>query len=95
MALGGCADTSMQGELEYVVTSPSGEAVSERDLQHTVTTLDNRLGEAGVERKDVAALGPGRIRVVLPESIVSRLPELRKVLEDPEGLRVELQRVER
>ena len=49
-----------------------------------------RLGEEGVQRKSVGAQPPDLLRVVIPESEVSRLPELREALENDPELPVDL-----
>ncbi len=82
----GCGAAGQQGVLLYRARLPDGTAPSEAQLRNTATKLDIRLGEAGIERRDVAVIPPDRVRVVLPESMVSRIPELRAVLERAEGL---------
>jgi hypothetical protein len=86
-----CTAEAHQGELIYRALGKDGKAAADGDLRSTVTELDLRLEEAGYERRTVVAMGPGRIRVVLPESVVGQIPKIRKLLERPDGLAVTLE----
>jgi len=86
-----CSGEVHEGELIYGVTALDGSPAATRDIEATVTELDLRLAEAGYLRRTVVQLGPGRIRVVLPENDVGEIPKIRKVLENPAGLRLALE----
>ena len=55
------------------------------------TKLELRLGDAGLEKKAAGVVPPDTIRVVIPESEVGRLEELRQILEDPAEMPVRLE----
>ena len=86
----GCSPEGHRAELVYGVTAQDGGAPDPQVLGLTVTELDLRLGEAGYERRAVAAMGPDRIRVVMPEIVADRMDEVRKALETGQPLQVEL-----
>ncbi len=79
--LAACGMDDDQGELIYRVTTPEGAVADKEDIRITVNRLDTALTKAGYKRKDVHALGPGKIRVVLPENVVPKLAEIRALLE--------------
>ncbi len=81
----GCSGgSSMEGELyATVVAEGGGAAVSEEDVRARALVVDMALGELGIERRSVLPLPGGRLRIVIPESQVARLPDVRKRLEDP------------
>ncbi len=89
-ALGGCAPDTSRAELIYRVTALDGSAPTEEDMLRAISRLDVRLLEAGYDRRDVLALAPDRLRVVLPERVADRMAEIRTILEAPEGLPVRL-----
>lgn len=86
-----CTAEAHRGELIYRALGKDGKAANAGEVNSTVTELDLRLGEAGYERRSVAALGAGRIRVVLPESVVGQIPKIRTLLERADGLVVTLE----
>lgn len=58
-------------------------AVTETDTRNAVAEVDITIGELGIERREVSPLGIGVIRVVLPDNVRARMPEIRKRLADP------------
>jgi len=86
-----CGGKAQEGVLTYRATMPDGSVPEYRLLDRVTTKLELRLEEAGLERKSAGVVPPDTIRVVIPESEVGRLDELRKVLEDPEELPVHLE----
>ena len=77
-------DTS--AELVYRVRTTDGEAPGKDALATVRKRLDARVAEFGVERRDVALLGDGRVRIVLPERLAPRMDEVRAFLEATPGL---------
>lgn len=86
----GCGPPEQSGEIWYRVSAPGGGPPAKERLTSIQTEFDTRLLEAGLERRDVFAVPPDRIRVVLPESVVPRIPEFRRILEQGADLGVEL-----
>jgi hypothetical protein len=88
--LGACGVKKQEGLLIYRASMPGGGDPDFKLLERVTTKMELRLGEEGVERKSVGAQPPNILRVVLPESEVGRIPELRKALENDPELPVEL-----
>ena len=86
----GCAPEASSTVIVYRVTSLDGNAPSEEEMMNARSRLDVRLLGAGFDRYDVSRFGDGRLRVVLPERVSGRMEEVRRVLEDPDGLPVQL-----
>ena len=83
--LGACGVKKQEGLLFYRASMPDGGDPPYKLLDRVSTKMELRLTELGVERKSVGAKPPNILRVVIPESEVGRLPELREALEnDPE-----------
>ena len=81
----GCGAKKQEGLLVYRAALPEGGDPPYELLERVTTKIELRLGEAGLERKSVGAQPPNILRVVIPESEVGRIPELREALEnDPE-----------
>lgn len=86
-----CSPAPPRAEIRAtLLPSRDGGSVSDDDLRHTVTEVHVILGEMGFERREVAPLPGGRLRVVLPDVAIPRIPEVRERLADPAlRLRVE------
>ena len=87
-----CGGQAQKGEIWYRAFAPEGGTPTKQQLESTSTKLNLRLGKAGIERREVIAVPPDRLRVVLPEAAVPRLAELYTALEEP-GLPVTLKRI--
>ena len=85
-----CGGPRMEGELLYRAEALGGGPPARADLDAAAMRLDRRLLEEKLTQRDVSAIPPDRIRVVLPESAAGRVDALRARLEDPEGLPVRL-----
>ena len=88
--LAACGAQKQQGLLVYRATMPEGGVPEFSLLERVTTKMELTLGEAGVERKSVGAQPPDLLRVVIPESQVGRLDEIRKALENDPNLPVKL-----
>jgi len=93
--LAGCAPEVTATEVVYRVRSLDGAAPTEADMTAARGRLEVRLLGAGYERNDVSIMGPDRVRVVLPENVAAKMPEIRALLEDPDDLPVRIEAVER
>ncbi|MCE9634329.1 MAG: hypothetical protein K8T90_01375 [Planctomycetes bacterium] len=60
-----------------------GAAITDKDTRSAATDIDITIGELGIARREVSPVGVGRLRVVLPDSVRARMPEIRKRLSDP------------
>ena len=69
---------------------PGGGDPTYKLLDSVSTKMELCLTDAGLERKSVGAQPPNILRVVIPESQVGRIPELRKALENDPELPVKL-----
>lgn len=67
-----------------------GAAITEKDTRSAATDIDITIGELGIARREVSPVGVGRLRVVLPDSVRARMPEIRQRLSDP-ALRVTIE----
>ncbi len=88
-----CGAKAQEGVLTYRATMPDGSVPAFKLLDRVTTELELRLDEAGLARKSAGVVPPDTIRVVIPESAVGRIDELRAVLENPEDLPVRLELV--
>jgi hypothetical protein len=93
LLLAACGAKAQEGVLIYKATMPDGSVPEFKLLDRVTTKLELRLGDAGLERKSAGVVPPDTIRVVIPESAVGRLDELRQVLEDPAEMPVHLELV--
>jgi len=91
LCLGACGAKAQQGVLIYKATMPDGSVPEYKLLDRVTTKLELRLMDAGLEKRAAGVVPPDTIRVVIPESAVGRIDELRKVLEDPAELPVRLE----
>ena len=89
--LAACGAKAQEGVLIYKATMPDGSVPEYKLLDRVTTKLELRLGDAGLARRSAGVVPPDTIRVVIPESEVGRLDELRALLEDPEELPVRLE----
>jgi hypothetical protein len=89
--IGACSRTTPPKSdlLVRVVAGPGGGTIDEMDIRTTAGILDIELGRIGFERRQVMPTADGRIRIVLPESQASRMPEVRALLAEPR-LRVQI-----
>lgn len=85
-----CGAKAQEGVLTYRATMPDGSVPEFKLLDRVSTKIELRLGDAGLERRSAGVVPPDTIRVVIPESAVGRLDELRRVIEDPEEMPVRL-----
>lgn len=91
----GCGDGGgkrrLAGELRAVVLPTSeGGTVTESDIRTAAGVIDLAIGEMGIARREVVPMADGHLRIVLPESVAARIPEVRKRLADPK-LRVRVE----
>lgn len=90
LAAAACGAKAQEGVLTYKATMPDGSVPEFKLLDRVSTKIELRLGDAGLERKSAGVVPPDTIRVVIPESAVGRLEELRRVIEDPDEMPVRL-----
>ncbi len=88
--LGACGVRKQEGLLVYRASMPGGGDPDYKLLERVSTKIELRLGDVGVKRKSVGAQPPNLLRVVLPESEVGRLAELREAIESDPALPVKL-----
>jgi hypothetical protein len=88
--VGACGAKKQEGLLVYEATLPEGGHPPFALLERVATKIELRLGEEGLERKSAGAQPPNILRVVIPESQVGRIPELREAIENDPELPVDL-----
>jgi hypothetical protein len=91
LLLSACGAKAQEGVLVYKATMPDGSVPEYKLLDRVTTKLELRLTDAGLQRKSAGVVPPDTIRVIIPESAVGRIDELRAVLEDPAELPVRLE----
>ena len=87
-----CSPEQPRAELLYRLSNEDGGKVTDGMTRRMITEFDLRLLEAGYDRRYVAAMEDGRLRVVLPENVAHRMDDVRRVLEQgkPLPVRIEL-----
>lgn len=85
-ALPACSKPAPRPKAELicrVVPDEGGRPIGEMDIRNTTGLIDLELGRLGFERREVMPMADGRIRIVLPESQIARMGEVRSLLADP------------
>lgn len=85
-ALVGCTKPPPRPKAELicrVVPGDGGRPIGEMDIRNTTGIIDLELGRLGFERREVMPMADGRIRIVLPESQIARMDEVRALLAEP------------
>lgn len=85
-SLPGCSKPAPRPKAELicrVVPGEGGRPIGEMDIRNTTGIIDLELGRLGFERREVMPMADGRIRIVLPESQIARMDEVRALLAEP------------
>lgn len=72
-----------KAEVRVRVVPRNGSVASQSEIRDAAAILDLALGGMNFERRSVLPMADGTVRIVLPESQASRVPEVLERLKDP------------